>query len=166
MNGANLHETGVRQMGRAEGGGRGDEERERRSGCWRRGGRGGNRHRVNVSYRVAVKWWMLGRNLQGIFTILLQKMAHLARVFVYILKSYFHCVTSGEDKTVRSTGRSNNTINLIKPLDARLITHDASKTFPGCYLFCNVGLRKSVRSIKQMFHWQDFCNKYIHMAPF
>lgn len=25
---------------------------------------GGNRHRVNVSYRVAVKWWMLGRNLQ------------------------------------------------------------------------------------------------------
>lgn len=28
MNGANLHETGVRQMGRAEGGGRGGEERE------------------------------------------------------------------------------------------------------------------------------------------
>lgn len=28
--------------------------RERRSGCWRRGRRGGNRHRVNVSNRVAV----------------------------------------------------------------------------------------------------------------
>lgn len=37
MNGANLHETGVRQMGRAEGGGRGDEERE----AGRQGGREG-----------------------------------------------------------------------------------------------------------------------------
>lgn len=32
MNGTNLHETGVRQMGRVEGGGGGDKERKR-SGC-------------------------------------------------------------------------------------------------------------------------------------
>lgn len=32
MNGANLHETGVRQMGRAEGGGRGGEESRGRGG--------------------------------------------------------------------------------------------------------------------------------------
>lgn len=71
----------------------------------------------------------VGTESTGIFTILLQKMAHLARIFVYILKSHFHCVISGKDKPVRSTGRTNNTINLIKVLDTRLITCDAIRLF-------------------------------------
>lgn len=46
MNGTNLHETAVRQMGRVEGGG---ETRRGRGVIGK--GRGGNRHRVNVSKR-------------------------------------------------------------------------------------------------------------------
>lgn len=43
MNGTNLHETGVRQMGRVEGGGGGDKERQGEEEEWllkRRGERG------------------------------------------------------------------------------------------------------------------------------
>lgn len=52
-----------------------------------------------------------------------------------ILKSYFHCVISGKDEPVRWTGRTNNTINLMTFFDMRLITPDASQTFPGCHFF-------------------------------
>lgn len=63
MNGTNLHDTGVRQMGRAEreegvwgrGQGEGEEEEEEEEEVeevWllkKRGGEGGNKHRVNAS---------------------------------------------------------------------------------------------------------------------
>lgn len=46
----------------------------------------------------------VGTKSTGIFTIPLQKMAHLARVFVYILKSYVHCIISGKNKVSDQQG--------------------------------------------------------------
>lgn len=66
MNGTNLHETGVRQMGRVEGGGR-ETRRGRGRGVVveeeEEKGEGGNRHRVNVSKGAAVEGWRLGGTL-------------------------------------------------------------------------------------------------------
>lgn len=52
-----------------------------------------------MSYRVAVNCEVadVGKESTGIVTIPLQKMAHLAKILVYISKSHFHCVTSGEE---------------------------------------------------------------------
>lgn len=55
MNGTNLHETAVRQMGRVEGEEKRDKKRKSRKSGWR----GGNRHRVNVSKGAAVEGWRL-----------------------------------------------------------------------------------------------------------
>lgn len=134
MNGANLHETGVRQMGRAEGGGRGDEERERRSGCWRRGGRGGE---TDTGLMWVTGWLWSGGCRDGIYRYLHNSTAKdgTSGTGLCILKSYFHCIISGKDEPVRWTGRTNNTINLMTFFDMRLITPDASQTFPGCHFF-------------------------------
>lgn len=73
----------------------GEEERDKerkRSGCWG-GGRGGNRHRVNVSKGTAVEGWRFGKDPIGILTNQLQTMARLAkelRCYLSILNLGFH----------------------------------------------------------------------------
>lgn len=65
MNGTNLHETGVRQMGRAERGGRGrGETKEEEWLLIKERGGGGDRHRFNVSKGAAVEGWRLGTTSQ------------------------------------------------------------------------------------------------------
>lgn len=50
MNGTNLHDTGVRQMGRVQGGGRGGESQgEEEEWLLKRRRKRGNRQRVNMS---------------------------------------------------------------------------------------------------------------------
>lgn len=146
MNGANLHETGVRQMGRAEGGGRGDEEGGRGGVVVEEEeGEGGNRHRVNVSHRVAVKWWMLGRNLQVPSQFNCKKW-HI----------WQRCLSLSDQQG------KHKTINLMKFLVIRLITLNASERLFQIVIFCRVRTTASVRSTKP----HDFCNIYIHRNPF